>query len=202
MAEEKRILESIIDEEDTSLSSQRSQLGEKEKVTWVGLLNRGDAISFRRKIGPFKYKHHGIVEKIIPGTTRFRIIHVTGTSKDVVSYISSNVNTGICSDVIDFKKETDIFKYTFPNIRQDLHSPAAVAEMFLYYGLPKELGFPILHFNFEIFSRNCATWIVYSKQTRNYNEDAKIKLDAMVRENGGNYILRCLIRNAYISECK
>ncbi|VDI48283.1 Hypothetical predicted protein, partial [Mytilus galloprovincialis] len=160
----------------------------KEKVTRVGELHVGDAISFRRKLGLFKYKHHGIVEKMIPGTTRLRIIHVTGASRDVVASISSNVNTGICSEVIDFKNETDIFKYTFPHMRRDLHNPARIANIFLEYGLPKELGFHLLHFNCESFSRYCATGIVYSKQTGHYNKDAQIKLDAIVRENVRNYI--------------
>lgn len=159
----------------------------KESVKFNYQLKRGDAVSFRRKIGPFKYKHHGIVEKTIPDTTRFRIIHVTGTPKDVVSSFSSNMNTGICSEVIDFEKETDIYKYNFAFERQDGKNPAAVAEMFLDYGFPEGLEFHILHFNCESFSRYCATGKVESKQTRHINNDAKIKLDEIVRKSGGNY---------------
>lgn len=148
-----------------------------------GQLKRGDSISFRRKIGPFKYEHYGIVEKIIPGTSRFRIIHVTGTSKDVVSSFSSNTTTGICSEVVDFESDTDIYKYTFMCGRQDGKNPAAVAEMFLDYGFPDELGFHILHFNCESFCRYCATGVVYSKQTGQLNEAAQAKLDVLVGNN-------------------
>lgn len=112
---------------------------------------------------------------------------MTGNSKDLVSSISSNMNTGICSEVVDFTKETDVFKYNFDMPRDDSYNLAAVAEMFLDYGLPKELGFHLLHFNCESFSRYCATGLVYSKQTNHVNEDAKFKLDEIVQNSGESY---------------
>ena len=149
-----------------------------EPVTNFLDLKKGDAISFGRGF----YKHFAIVLEQI-SDTRVEIIHLSGKLTNVVSSLcgSARGNANIGIKVVDKNDERNVYKYTYNKTREDGHNAADVAKTIMRQGLP--VGFHLFKFNCESLVTYCVTHYVVSNQSSNTNQDAREKLDELVRNH-------------------